>query len=93
MDQETYIDTENLISNLDNPLLAEQFRIRKIVEDKFAKLDEEIKAQLQEKRNEVINKENEKKSIKIKNKSNPEPVARRYLFFFLRLQVNLSYKQ
>ena len=93
MDQETYIDTENLISNLDNPLLAEQFRIRKIVEDKFAKLDEEIKAQLQEKRNEVINKENEKKSIKIKNKSNAAPVARRYLFFFLRLQVNLSYKQ
>ena len=64
MDQETYIDTENLISNLDNPLLAEQFRIRKIVEDKFAKLDEEIKAQLQEKRNEVINIENEKKSIR-----------------------------
>ena len=83
MDQETYIDTENLISNLDNPLLAEQFRIRKIVEDKFAKLDEEIKA-LQEKRNEVINIENEKTSIKIKNKSNAAPVARRYLFFFLR---------
>ncbi len=78
MDQETYRDTENLILNLDNPLLAEQFRIRKLVEDKFGKLEEEIKAQLQEKRNKNLNKENDKINIKTRNKSNAVQVARRY---------------
>ncbi len=81
MDQETYRDTENLILNLDNPLLAEQFRIRKLVEDKFGKLEEEIKAQLQEKSNRNLNKENNKINIKTKNKSNAVQVARRYYNF------------
>ena len=81
MDQETYRDTENLILNLDNPLLAEQFRIRKLVEDKFGKLEEEIKAQLQEKSNRNLNKENDKINIKTKNKSNTVQVGRRYYYF------------
>ena len=64
MDYNEPVNTEDLILNLGNPILAEQFRIRKIVQDKFSKIEEEIKAEfLEEKRvraNVVINKKNVK---------------------------------
>ena len=64
MDYNEPVNTEDLILNLGNPVLAEQFRIRKIVQDKFSKIEEEIKAEfLEEKRvreNVVINKKNAK---------------------------------
>ena len=64
MDYNEPVNTEDLILNLGNPVLAEQFRIRKIVQDKFSKIEEEIKAEfLEEKRvraNVVINKKNVK---------------------------------
>ena len=64
MDYNEPVNTEDLILNLGNPILAEQFRIRKIVQDKFSKIEEEIKAEvLEEKRvreNVVINEKNVK---------------------------------
>jgi len=61
--------TEEIISNLDDPWIAEQFRIRKIVEDKFIKLEHEIK----EEYDEMSNKTQERlQLITIKNDSKAE---------------------
>lgn len=59
-------DTDEIISNLDDPWIAEQFRIRKIVHDKFIKLEEELNTECNRKLE--IKPEN-KELIKIKNSS------------------------
>ena len=79
MDYNELVNTEDLILNLGNPILAEQFRIRKIVQDKFSKIEEEIKAEfLEEKRvrdNVVINKKN----VKTNKDTKGLPKSKRYV--------------
>ena len=59
------LDTDLLIANLDKPWMSEQFRIRKIVEDKLLKLEQEIAQDIKDKENE---KKNSKKAKKKKSK-------------------------
>ena len=84
MDYNEPVNTEDLILNLGNPVLAEQFRIRKIVQDKFSKIEEDIKAEfLEEKRvreKVVINKKN----VKTKKDTKGVLKSKRYVFILDR---------
>ena len=42
-----YDDIDSLITNLDKPWIAEQYRIKKIVEDHICKLEEHVQTELQ----------------------------------------------
>ena len=42
------LEIDNMIENLHKPMIAEQFRIRKLVEDQFFKINEQVQKEIQE---------------------------------------------
>lgn len=66
--------TQEIISNLDDPWIAEQFRIRKIVEDKFIKLEDEIKKECDK-----VSKKTQEKLQLITIKNDSEAKTKRIL--------------
>ena len=42
------LEVENMILNLHKPRFAEQFRIRKLVEDQLSKIDEQVHQEIKE---------------------------------------------
>ena len=42
------LEIDNMIENLHKPRIAEQFRIRKLVEDQFFKINEQVQKEIQE---------------------------------------------
>ena len=42
------LEIDNMIENLHKPRIAEQFRIRKLVEDQFLKINEQVQKEIQE---------------------------------------------